>query len=158
MSATERNPIGPNVTPELIAEAAAWVTVLHGTHATEHRFAQWLKRSDSHAKAFDEATEIWEQARALPRPRRLRTYRRPSRPNFFTRHLAVGALLLVLLGAGVAFSIRDTGVATGIGEQRMLALKDGSRVILNTQTRVRVNYSKAARRIELKEGEAVRGG
>lgn len=57
--------------------------------------------------------------------------------------------------ARVAFLIRDTGVATGIGEQRVLALKDGSRVILNTQTRVSVNYNKAARRIELKEGEAL---
>lgn len=158
MSVMERKPTEPKVTPELIAEAAAWVAILHGpnrTHATERGFARWLKRSDSHAQAFEEATEIWEEARALPRPRRLRTYRRPPRQNFFTRHLAVGALLLVALGAGIAFLLRDTSVATGIGEQRVLALEDGSRVILNTQTRVSVNYGKAARRIELAEGEAL---
>jgi transmembrane sensor len=154
----ERKPTEPKVTPELIAEAAAWVAILHGpnrTHATERGFTQWLKRSDSHAKAFEEATEIWEEARALPRPRRLRTYRRPPRRNFFARLLPVGALLLVVMGAGIAFLMRDTSVATGIGEQRVLALEDGSRVILNTQTRVSVNYNKEARRVELEKGEAL---
>jgi len=158
MSVTERRSTEPNVTPELIAEASAWVAILHGPNrnrSTERGFAQWLKRSECHAKAFEEATEIWEEARGLPRPRRLRTYRRPPPSSFFTRHLAFGAVLLVLMGAGVAFLMRDTGVATGIGEQRVLALEDGSRVILNTQSRVIVQYNEAARRIELKEGEAL---
>ena len=43
--------------------------------------------------------------------------------------------------------------ATGVGEQLSLALDDGSRVILNTQSRVRVRYDDQTRRVELKSGE-----
>src|SRR5262249_42283613 len=59
--------------------------------------------------------------------------------------LAIGALLLV-------HHLR--GITTDIGEQRQLTLEDGSRIFLNTATRVLVRYDKQARRIELKRGEA----
>jgi transmembrane sensor len=158
MTATERQSTEPKVTPELIAEAAAWVAILHGpnrTRSSERGFAQWVRRSDSHAKAFEEATEVWEEARALPRPRRLRSLGRPPPSNRFSRQLALGTVMLVLMCVGVAFLMRDNDVATGIGEQRVLVLDDGSRVILNTRTRVTVNYTQAARRIELEQGEAL---
>jgi transmembrane sensor len=44
---------------------------------------------------------------------------------------------------------------TGVGEHRTIPLADGSRVALNTQTRVRVRYSPHGRDIELIEGEAL---
>jgi transmembrane sensor len=158
MSSTDYQPSDSKVTNELIAEAAAWVAILHGpsrTRSAERGFAQWLKRSDSHAIAFEEATQIWEEARALPRPRRLRSYRQAPRGTFMMRQIGVAALALFILGIGAWYLMRDTSIATGIGEQRVLALADGSRVILNTQTRVVVKYSDEARRIELKEGEAL---
>lgn len=148
----------PTVTPELIAEASAWVAILHGPHrtnSTERGFSQWLKRSDSHAKAFEEATDIWEEARSLPRPRRLRTFGRTPPPSFLRRQLAVAALVLAAVGVGFFILMPDSGVSTNIGEQRVLALEDGTLVILNTQTRVVVNYDSRERRIQLKEGEAL---
>ena len=158
MSVADRSPTGPEVTPELIAEASAWLSVLHGPNrnrATERGFTQWLNRSDSHKKAFEDVTEIWEEACALPRHSRVRTSSRPQPPRHFLRYVAPIAALLAGLAVGIYFVMRDAGVTTGIGEQRVLALEDGSRVILNTQTRVVIDFDKKTRRIELKQGEAL---
>lgn len=150
----------PEVTAELIAEAAAWLAVLHGpnrTAATERGFSQWMKRSACHARAFEEATAIWEEARNLPRPRLLHaSFRQRPAPRFGFLKSATIAVVLVLFAVGATIYIqRQAGVGTNIGEQRVLALDDGTRVILNTGTRVVVSYGREARRVELKNGEAL---
>ncbi len=43
---------------------------------------------------------------------------------------------------------------TGVGETRVLALTDGSRVVLDTSSRLRVAYTSAARDVELLGGQA----
>lgn len=150
----------PEVTADLIAEAAAWLAVLHGpsrTAVTERGFSQWMKKSPGHARAFEEATAIWEEARNLPRPRLLHSsfLQRPAPRIGFLGSAAV-AIVLTLFAVGATIYIqRQAGVGTGIGEQRVLALDDGTRVILNTGTRVVVSYDREARRVELKKGEAL---
>jgi len=44
---------------------------------------------------------------------------------------------------------------TAVGEQRSIALDDGSLLYMNTDTRVRVSYSAGLRQIELLEGEGL---
>ncbi len=143
------------VTAALVAEAAAWVAILHGpsrTAAAEKGFSQWLSTSPAHAKAFEEATEIWEESRNLPRPLRI-AHRTPRfgvlRP---VAALAAGAVLAV---AGVFAYLHLSGVATEVGEQRALTLEDGSRVMLNTATHVVVSYDEHRRVVELRSGEAL---
>lgn len=150
----------PEVTADLIAEAAAWLAVLHGpnrTQATERGFAQWLKRSEAHAMAFEEATGIWEEARNVPRPRVLHpSFRSAHAPRSrFLQAVAIAAALAVVAVGSVFYLQRPAGISTRIGEQRVLALDDGSRIILNTDTRVLVSYTDKARSVELKEGEAL---
>jgi transmembrane sensor len=60
----------------------------------------------------------------------------------------------ILVAVGIAIFVRYEGVVTRVGEHRLLVLEDGTRVSLNTATRVVVRYDKHARRIELKRGEA----
>lgn len=147
------------VTVGLIAEAAAWVAVLHGpnrTLASERGFAQWVGKSPAHARAFEEATAIWEESAGLSRPRRLREVpgvRSTARARLFKGAALAASLAVVLIGA-LAYN-RLAGVSTGIGEQRTLALDDGSRIVMNTRTRVVVTYDDESRSIELKSGEAV---
>ena len=64
--------------------------------------------------------------------------------------LAVGALAWLFLNrpATVEYS-------TAVGEQRSIALPDGSTVLLNTDSAVRVRLSRHLRRIELARGEAL---
>jgi len=45
--------------------------------------------------------------------------------------------------------------STQIGEQRSLTLSDGSRVTLNSRSRVRIGYSESTRAVDLVEGEAL---
>jgi len=56
---------GPELTPGLIAEASAWLAILHGpnrTNDSERGFSQWLRSNPLHGRAFEEATEIWQEA------------------------------------------------------------------------------------------------
>jgi transmembrane sensor len=152
--------IEPEVTADLIAEAAAWLAVLHGpnrTAATERGFSQWMKKSPGHARAFEEATAIWEEARNLPRPRlwRANFRQRPAPRIGFLRSAAIAVVLALFAVGATIYVQRQAGVGTNIGEQRVLALDDGTRVILNTGTRVVVSYDREARRVELKNGEAL---
>ena len=141
-------------TRELIAEAAAWVAVLHGanrTTASERGFREWLGKSAAHARAFEEVTQIWEESRTLRRPRTL--HAAPRRPHF--AWYAVAATAIAAFALVTLHYFRDTSIATGIGEQRLLVLEDGTRVTLNTDTRLLVSYDRDSRRIDLKEGEAL---
>jgi transmembrane sensor len=71
--------------------------------------------------------------------------------------LGVAAVLAVVTFAAV-FLFGTPGrnaYATAIGEQRTCKLDDGSVVILNTDTRVEVDFSKHVRNIQLIKGEAL---
>lgn len=45
--------------------------------------------------------------------------------------------------------------STGIGEQRSVVLADGSRVQLNSRTRLRVHFTESGRNVDLLEGQAL---
>lgn len=100
-------------------------------------------------------------SRYLPRrPLRHRFIEQPSTPPAPTWSWApVFTLVLVCLAIlPFLFATPDlpTGeYLTGIGEHRTIPLADGSRIAMNTQTRLRVRYSPHGRDIELIEGEVL---
>lgn len=150
-TATDRR----EVPPELIAEAGVWVARLHGperTAAVEGGFRQWLQTSADHARAFELATDIWEEARNL---RRVVQRQHVVPAAHFVRRAAAAAVLVLLAVGGALFYLRQAGVSTEVGEQRMLTLADGTRVFLNTATHLVVRYDDSERRVELKRGEAL---
>lgn len=59
-----------------------------------------------------------------------------------------------LAALGVGVSAAGAVISTERGEIRLAPLKDGSTVLLNTQTRIRVRYSRGERRVTLLRGEA----
>jgi transmembrane sensor len=68
------------------------------------------------------------------------------------------AALLLSVGVGAATwytQFRDPTYSTGIGEQRTINLPDGSRVILNADSRLEVHFSDRERGIELSAGQAL---
>jgi transmembrane sensor len=134
------------------AEAAAWVARLRGPErdaATEAAFRRWLESDPAHAAAFDRATDIWQAigGAAAMTPRKPAVSRR-------TPVLAGLAAAVVLGGLGGAYALRDPSYATHVGEQRSVRLADGSRIALNTDTKVVVRYSEGRRDIRLVRGEA----
>jgi transmembrane sensor len=77
------------------------------------------------------------------------------------RYTAAFLILLALMSIGVSFwkfsgiEPQSNDYVTGVGEQRRMALSDGSIIELNTQTHIRVAYSEKTRDVELVSGEAL---
>jgi transmembrane sensor len=67
---------------------------------------------------------------------------------------ALAASLLIAIVGGWFYSQRGV-YATDVGEQRSLALADGSTVELNSRSRIKVQYTEHERRVDLLEGQAL---
>jgi transmembrane sensor len=79
---------------------------------------------------------------------------RPSR----LRLAAIAASLLLAAAAAALFYLRSAqapSYATAIGEQRSLALMDGSIVELNSRSKIVVRYTPQGRNVELLQGQAL---
>lgn len=62
---------------------------------------------------------------------------------------------IALIGAFTLLMYDDGSLSTGVGEQRILTLDDGTRISLNTATRLSIDYDRQARRVKLTSGEAL---
>jgi transmembrane sensor len=146
-------PTPADIPDDLIAEASVWIARLHGPDRkeAERGLRRWLERGPDHARAFGLVAETWEDTENLQRVMRWK----PSRPKARAARFAAAAAAMVVLGVGAAFYWAQAGISTGIGEQRQISLEDGTRVSLNTASRIVVSYDEHERLVELKEGEAL---
>lgn len=139
------------------AEAAAWLARLHGPGRDaefEAGLQRWLRETPVNARAFERMTDSWELATSLAAgqfPRR--TVR--ERPTTSLRWAVAGiAVIGMLVAVAVHLMMRAPAYATLVGEQRTVRLDDGSRISLNSMSRIVVEYSRRERLIRLEEGEA----
>lgn len=136
-------------------EAAQWHTRLQGEDLTSEdlaAFEAWLQADPVHEEAFASASDIWSllpeavavkgaPVRAVPRP--------------VWQGVALAACLLLSVGIGWSFlKAQPVVYETGRGEQQVVALKDGTEVTLNTDSRLTVRYSGKGRQAVLERGEA----
>ncbi len=143
------------------AEAAAWLASLGGPYRTpelEARFGRWLAECEPHRIAWERVSDAWDLAGGLARriepPEETTESERPRRRGM----LALAAAAAVMLGTAATLIFHfwhDGAVSTGTGERRVLVLQDGTRITLNTGTRVLVRYDAQARRVRLERGEAL---
>lgn len=126
----------------------------------------WLNEHSEHAVAYEGFQRLWDKAGALAGDPELKALKaadlaslrrdRRFRPR---RFMAVAATLVMLMGFGhfaLRFAQRPTPVdyATALGERRTETMADGSRIVLNTNSSLRVSYSEGRRAIALMRGEA----
>lgn len=152
------------VTPEIAAEAAVWITVLHGpdrNRAMEDSFREWQQRSPAHREAFEKTTDVWEAiprsegARKFMLEKELREADRPRGRSFSWRWAAPACLLVLAASGAMLVQWREQGVyATAVGESRSILLDDGSRMLMNTDTHLRVDFDAKRRTVEVRGGEA----
>lgn len=139
-----------------IDEAAfAWVARLDrcgADPAVQAAVEAWLAEDSRRRGAFLRAQAIWgkldrgSQAERV-REREVRVDRRTA--------LAGGAAALAAGAAGVwVMQTRDPLYATPIGKVSRTPLADGSRLVLNADSRARVALRKHERRVRLAQGEA----
>ena len=147
-------------TRDHIREAAVWMTLLRGESRTtrlEEGFRRWVAEDPGHAAAFEKISVAWEETGALkpvPFSHPIRARRVGLRPRFVRAAGAAVAVIACLAVAALAYQ-HSAGISTAVGEQRMVSLEDGSRVYLNTDTRIRVRYEATRRAVELTAGEAL---
>ena len=150
---------------EVRSQAAAWFAKLHTREITAEAldaFREWRKHP-GHREAYAEVEALWRRTGDLKGDAEvdaalLDAFARPRvqarrRGSFLWPGLAVG-LGVVGLAAGVLFLSSLGVVSTAVGEQKLVRLEDGSRVRLDTDTRLRVRFSDGARRVELASGQA----
>lgn len=143
----------------VLAEAAAWIARLQGsarTAAAEAAFKEWLAADSAHAHAFSRATDTWE---VIPGAARLvGSAGRGSdkqRDDLQARWLAVAATLAIAIVGAVLYAQRSPTYLTGVGQQQTVTLDDGTRVSLNTDSKLTVLYTEDERRLRLDRGEGL---
>jgi transmembrane sensor len=140
-------------------EAAGWVARLQSSDATaadREGFAAWCARDPKNAEAYQDFSSLWGELKEAPVPKdRLRKLHSARRTR---RAAGLGVLLLAAAGLGVSQSgwvdRLQADHSTGVGEIRSVALPDGSRVVLNTDTALRLRFDGSRRQVELLRGEA----
>jgi transmembrane sensor len=161
MTGTTESKVARQLPREIIAEAGVWVARLGGPNAEASKtgLRRWLAESDAHRRAFDLATEVWEEAGALrgcaaAHLTRHKPPKRAGRNRFFSGVAACAAAAAIAAVVIGVLTFGGADIATGVGEQRQISLEDGSRVLMNTSTQLRVRYDKYQRRVDLEKGEA----
>lgn len=154
------------------------------THDDQAQLDAWLNSSTAHRVAFLRLNAGWKRTARLkalgagvppgviPPPGSWGDVRFPGGREFSSYPLSrlrerAGVRVLpwsiaatVLLSVGVVFYAYNAGILQGsrystpIGGLDTVPLKDGSQVILNTDTRIRVDLTDKERLIELDKGEA----
>lgn len=157
---------------QIRAQAVAWLTRLRGpTSAADHAaFEDWYCADPRHADIYDALLDNWEaMGRMLPASDRDKGRSRGSA----TRSALIGLLaasLIAVIGAGFWLEKADLQKNAGSqtaallhpeqrretapGQIETIRLLDGSRVTLDTASRIDLAYSGTERRVRLISGRA----
>lgn len=141
-------------------KAAAWLARRDGdswSEADQRDLDAWIAEDMAHRVAYLRLESVWRRAdrmaalRGMDAGLGVALWRRPA-----TR-IAAGLAAAVLLGAGVVgvnLAIPGRAYTTDIGGHATAPLADGSRVELNTDTRLRAAIGEDRREVWLDRGEA----
>jgi len=146
-------------------EAALWTVRLQdrtprGDGAVEHLLGGKAASDDAYAKVKQVWQDLAEPEAYRPRPRVDAPAEFPRRPRAGLQALAwmpsaIAAMLVLFVGAALFLSAGQRGYQTDIGEQRVVELADGTKVTLNTDTKVSVDFTEERRGFRVYRGEAL---
>lgn len=140
----------------------------------EADFEVWLQADVRHRHVFEVSGEVWSyfddhvtspeligaRRALLGRVQRQATVRWSGAPALFRlphMRLAAGLVAAAVLGIGAGvwpLATQGEVYQSGVGERRVIVLHDGSKLSLDALSRVTVRYTKDARRLTLKRGQA----
>lgn len=151
----------PPLPTDALEEAAEWLMRLSENELSASERAEWERwkvSSPERRRAWARAQLLQSKLGGLPPSLAMSALDRPSNPQ---RREALGklALLLAVMPVGwgswkLAQSQQwSADYRTRIGERRELTLADGSRLTLNTETAIDVQFDNQQRLVSLREGE-----
>jgi len=157
---------------EVYDQASHWIAKLDRklSRDEEKDLKNWLQQSPLHRGVLFEMASLWDRmdsfsrlASLFPPPEKSkRSY------NFYT---SMAACLVIVMFSGFfalamvspntfpswlapwQMKMLDGRYETGVGEHSTVNLPDGSQVVLNTNSLIKVKYSSDARRFHLERGE-----
>lgn len=144
----------------ILTEAATWLMEMHEgplDAVQRNKLAQWRQRSPEHERAWSRASLLQETFAALPPGGAVAL--KQAGPAGRRKAIKLVAYALALgPTAWLAYhtlSAEEDGTRfeTATGERRELLLDDGTRLWLNTDTRVVLDFSTTQRRLKLQRGE-----
>lgn len=157
-------------------EAGAWLIKLDGDSAPSAEelasLREWLERSPVHREQLGNLADFWGKMNVLTElavPLGHRDGRADRSFVEILRHaipqfgLAGFVTAVIVIGIGVAATfwlrpdpfLTSNGLyATAVGQQQSTTLADGSVVLLNTNSQIKVGYNNEYRNIRLLQGEA----
>lgn len=148
-----------SVSPEIRAEAAAWLARLHAEDrdaADEAGFRAWLGADPAHAAAFEAVDRVWSDVMGLSDLRTGKVdLRRPA--NVLGRRAILAGVGFLAVTGGTAMFWRSASAKvyeTDVGEQKHVALDDGSQLFLDAKTRISVAFSDTERTVDMQYGRA----
>lgn len=149
-------------------EAAAWHARLGARNvstATIEEFFAW-RAAPANAEAYRRVEKVWADTGLLAddpaivaaldaaMSRRAGGGRSDRRPRTLLGLAAVGAAVALAIGGWTWLQAR-TVFATGVGEQRLVQLADGSSIRLDTASRIKVRFAGDRRLVDLERGQAL---
>ncbi|MDH5823907.1 FecR domain-containing protein [Luteimonas sp. RD2P54] len=145
-------------------EASEWIARLQSDDVTQQereQFEAWRSAHPRHVVAYDDLMSTWQRFASAGRTVRAVSFGNAMQEASRVKHgrwraLAAAAVTAVLaIGCGWWWQLQQgTAFETGIGEHASIALPDGSRLELNSASKIRVDFTEGARIIRLLEGEA----
>lgn len=158
----------PRTASRIEEEAARWLLRQEEpgwTAADQAALDAWLAAAPEHQVAYYRLEYGWRQAdrlAALGRPALTALQPVPAAPPARSgrswRHLALAASLVAATALGTLVAVNGYGgaktYATEVGGQETVPLPDGSKLELNTDTRLRASVGETQRVVWLDRGEA----
>ncbi len=148
--------------------AAAWIVKMDGQELTaedQQALIEWIEANPLHRETLVAQAELWQEMGVLsiiselvPAP----IHHPPentSSTHGWWRAPSFAAAFLVMLSISVVLTWQlvlphDQVLQTAVGEVAEFELEDGSIVTLNTDTQLKIEYSKTRRAVTLVKGEA----
>lgn len=149
------------------AAATRWVARRRGGDCSpeeQRAFLLWLNADETNGKAYGQAENLWRQLGGLDtlagrqlhdaRAYLAQARRRPFRRRMFGFAVAASLVAVAVWSADWLSYLDDRTYRTAPGERKSVALADGSRLDLNTDSEAAVHYSRRGREIRLARGQA----
>lgn len=141
-----------------VSQASQWFERISAPHVSAEdlaAFEQWLQADPAHLDAYTQRAMVWtitgQPVVVKDSDRRKATVG----TRWKLRYVAgLAAVLLLSVAITPLFLPSTETFTTEVGEQRTIALDDGSAVHLNTNSTLKVSYSGSIRQISLVAGEA----
>ncbi|MCI3943986.1 putative regulatory protein [Pseudomonas syringae] len=150
-----------DISPAVAQQAVDWLLEMQEgalDARRQHAWQLWLNGNSEHQRAWAHMQRVNQRLSGLSSPL---AHAALNAPKSAGRRHALKLLLLLGAGSAAGWSLREqialqpllADYNSGVGEQRKVALSDGSQVQLNTASAVDVRFDTHQRLIRLLQGE-----